>query len=222
VDLPALRQALEANPNIKLIIIDPIMNHLGALKGNAEQELRAGLTPLAMLADKFGVAVVLVTHFNKSIQSESIQRIGGAMGMVGAVRIAWTFTEDKEDGNRKMLPLKANIAPDQGGLIYKIVSQVVEINGQSIEVGKIEFGSTTHASVDSSLKNDKKNGATKLDEAKAWLTDFLSDGLAKPVVDIMLAGDSMGFPKLTLTNAAVKIGCKKDEAADTWQLVQVE
>lgn len=222
VDLPALRKELESNPNVKLIIIDPIMNHLGSLKGNAEQELRAGLTPLGMLADKFGVAVVLVTHFNKSIQSESIQRVGGAMGMVGAVRIAWTFTEDKEDGHRKMLPLKANIAPDTGGLIYKIVSQVVEINGQSEAVGKIEFGHASHSSVDSSLKNDAKNGVGKMDEAKAWLTEFLSDGVAKPVIDIQLAGDSMGFGKSTLLNAAIKIGCKKDEVADTWQLVKVE
>ena len=233
VDLPALRKALEANPNVKLIIIDPIMNHLGSLKGNAEQELRAGLTPLGMLADKFGVAVVLVTHFNKSIQSESIQRVGGAMGMVGAVRIAWTFTEDKDDGSRKMLPLKANIAPDTGGLVYTIVSQVVEINGQNIEIGKIEFGNASHSSVDSSLKNDAKNGMSKLDEAKAWLQEFLSDGVAKPVSDIVLAGASMGFPKSTLQNAAIKIGCKKigqkspgedDPSAsdETWQLVKVD
>src|ERR1017187_6954659 len=117
VDLPALHDALTANPSIKLVIIDPIMNHLGGLKGNVEQELRSALTPLAKLAEKFSVAVVLVTLFNKSIGQESIQRVGGAMGMVGAVRVAWTFTEDPQDGSRKMLPLKANIAPDTGGLI---------------------------------------------------------------------------------------------------------
>jgi putative DNA primase/helicase len=227
VDLPSLREALESNPNIKLIVIDPIMNHLGSLKGNAEQELRAALTPLGKLAEKFGVAVVLVTHFNKSIGSESIQRVGGAMGMVGAVRIAWTFTEDKDDGNRKMLPLKANLSPDTGGLVYKIVPTIVEVNGQNVDIGKIEFGNVSHSSVDASLKNDAKNGVSKLDEAKVWLAEFLSDGTPKQVDEIYPAGDSMGFGKSTLLNAAIKLGCKKLDgdpggAMPTWQLVKME
>jgi hypothetical protein len=226
MDLPALNDALSSNPSIKLIIIDPIMNHLGGLKGNVEQELRAALTPLAKLAEKFSVAIILVTHFNKSIAQESIQRVGGAMGMVGAVRVAWTFTEDPEDGNRKMLPLKANIAPDTGGLIYKIVSKEVEINGQSQLIGHIQFGDSTHSSVNSSLKNTMGNvPKTKLIEAQEWLTEFLSDGAQHAAHEIGLSAQSMGFNKTTLQNAADKIGCNSVVANDGlvyWQLKKAE
>lgn len=225
VDLPALHDALQSNPNIKLVIIDPIMNHLGGLKGNVEQELRSALTPLAKLAEKFSVAIVLVTHFNKSIGQESIQRVGGAMGMVGAVRVAWTFTEDPQDGSRKMLPLKANIAPDTGGLVYKIVSKDVEINGQSQSIGHIVFGDATHSSVEASLKNTMGNAPkNKIDEAKEWLQDFMSDGNPRLVDEIQLSANSMGFNKTTLSNAAIKIGCtvNVNENKTYWFLAKAE
>ena len=224
-DLPALRRLLEQNPDVKLVIIDPIMNHLGQLKGNSEQELRAGLTPLGRLAQQFGVAMVLVTHFNKNLVADSIQRVGGAMGMVGAVRIAWTFAEDKEDGSRKMLPLKANIAPDTGGLVYKIVSENVEINGQIVSVGKIQWGEATHANVDSALKNDSKNSIAKIDETVSWLMEHLADGNPRLVADIRMSADSMGYKKTVLENAADKIGVIKSTDADgalCWQIKKAE
>ena len=56
VDLPALRETLTANPNIKLVVIDPLLNHLGDANGNREQEVRSILTPLGMLATEFKVA----------------------------------------------------------------------------------------------------------------------------------------------------------------------
>lgn len=226
VDLPALYDTLESNPNIKLVIIDPIMNHLGGLKGNVEQELRSALTPLGKLAEKFGVAVVLVTHFNKSIGQESIQRVGGAMGMVGAVRVAWTFTEDPEDGSRKMLPLKANIAPDTGGLVYEIVSEQVEINGQSQSIGRIQFKNATHSSVNSSLKNTVGNSPKpKLQEVQEWLIEFMADGMERPAHDVWLSAKSMGFQQVTLQNAANKIGCNQWHGVDDviyWQMPKAE
>jgi hypothetical protein len=223
-DLPALRELLEQNPDVKLVIIDPIMNHLGDLSGNSEQELRNGLTPLGKLAEKLGLAIVIVTHFNKNIAAESIQRVGGAMGMVGAVRVAWSFAEDKEDGQRKMLPMKANIAADHGGIEYNIVSVDTEINGQFISVGHIKWGNTTHSSVDSALKNDTQNKpSTKLEDAQKWLEETLADGMPHKASEVLLMAAAMAFKETTLSNAFTKMGGVKykGEAADApwfWQL----
>lgn len=220
-DLATMRQNLEQNPEVKVVIIDPVMNHLGGLKGNNEQELRSALTPLGKLAEQFGVAIIMVTHFNKNIASDSIQRVGGAMGMVGAVRVAWSFAEDKEDGSRKMLPLKANIAPDTGGLEYMIVSADVEINGQIVQVGRIQFGNTTHSSVDAAMKNDPKNAsATKFEEAKKWLEEYLADGNPQAASDILMAAGTLNFKKTTMDNAAIKLGVKRYLAEGVWQWVQ--
>jgi hypothetical protein len=201
-DIPALRETLEQNPEVKVIIIDPIMNHLGRLKGNSEQEVRLGLSPLAKLAEQFGVAIILVTHYNKSQGTDSIQRVGGAMGMVGAVRVAWSFGKNKLNGKMEMTPLKANIAPNTGGLEYEVVSTEVEINGQWVPMGKLEFGEKTHSSADATLSSSKKDeNIPQYKQAAEWLIEHLSNGEPKPAADIYKSAESMGYSEDTMKSA---------------------
>jgi AAA domain-containing protein len=204
-DLPALRKTLEGNPAIRLIVVDPIMNHLGRLEGNSEQELRSALTPLGLLATTFNLAIILVTHFNKSVGMESIQRVGGATGMTGAVRVVWAFAENTDTGTREMLPIKANIAKDFGGLEYEIVDADVEIDGQSVTVGRMVFGKQTHASIDAALK---KNGGTptKIGLTIEWLADFMSDGEPKSYKDVIAAANLKGHEDKIVRNAYKKLG----------------
>ena len=206
-DLAALQSLLESNPDVKVVIIDPIMNHLGKLSGNREQEVRMGLSPLAKIAEKFGVAIILVTHYNKSNTADSIQRVGGAMGMVGAVRVAWSFGENKLTGKMEMTPLKANIAPNTGGLEYQIVSEEVEINGQFISVGKIKFGDVTHANADASLKTPDKEAYVPLyKQCMDWLVEHLSDGEPRKKVDVYKSAETMGFGNAEMSVARPKLG----------------
>ena len=227
-DIPALRTLLEANPDVKVVIIDPIMNHLGQLKGNSEQEVRAGLSPLAKLAETFGVAIILVSHYNKSNQTDSITRVGGAMGMVGSVRVAWAFGEDKEDGKMKMLPLKANIAPNTGGLEYKVVGEEVFINGQFSSEGKIQWGEKTCASVDAAIKmksKDDKQYAWQL--AKDWFAEHLSDNEPHLATEVKAAAGYAGFKEDTLDTAITKLGTVKKFRLENpgswyWQIPKTE
>lgn len=209
-DIPALRELLEANPDIKLVIIDPIMNHLGGLKANSEQEVRSAMSPLAKLAEKHGIAVIIVTHFNKSTNAESIQRVGGAMGMVGSVRVAWTFGEDKEDGKMKMLPLKANIAPNTGGLEYKVVPHEVFINGQYASEGKIQWGDKSCSSIDSAIKfKSKDDKPFPYQLAMIWLKDHLADGEPHAMLEVKAAAEYADFSSVTLNTACDKLGIVK-------------
>jgi hypothetical protein len=191
------------------------MNHLGKLSGNSEQEVRSGLSPLGKLAEKFGVAVILVTHYNKSHAADGIQRVGGAMGMVGAVRVAWSFGEDKVDGKMKMVPLKANIAPNTGGLEYQVISEEVEINGQYVTVGRIEFGDVTHSTVGDSLQMKTKDSVVPVyQQCMEWLTEFLADGTPKLQVDVNACALSMGYKPDTLKTACHKLGTVKKTRPD--------
>ena len=226
-DLPALRKLLEENSALRLVIIDPVMNHLGKLNGNSEQELRSALTPLGLLAAQFSLAVILVTHFNKSFNAESIQRTGGAMGMVGAVRIVWSFSEDPDTGTRQMLPLKANISKDTGGLKYDIENTQVEIDGQSVSVGHMKFGDATHASVDSAIKNGG-TPKSKIGQTLSWLSDRLSDGEPVLMSQIIAEGNVKGHEDDIIKNAYGKLGGKitpvmsGDLVADwLWQIPKV-
>jgi hypothetical protein len=222
-DLPALRVMLEENPNIRLVTIDPIMNHLGKVKGNSEQELRSALTPLGKLAEHFHVAIVIVTHFNKTLGTEAIQRVGGAMGMVRAVRLAWTFAEDKDTGTRSMVPLKANVVKDVGGLEYTIENKDLEIEGKTAPTGYIVFGDKSHITVDSVLKG-KEGKASKISEAISWLSDYLSDGEPHSAKDAINSGAvAAQFTDKLLSNALKKLGGTSTKkpgagAGNMWQI----
>ncbi len=203
-DIPGLREKLDQHPEVKVVVIDPIMNHLGKLKGNSEQEVREGLTPLAKLAEMSGAAIILVTHYNKSQNTDSIQRVGGAMGMVGAVRVAWSFGKDKVDGKMKMTPLKANIAPNTGGLEYEIVSTDVEIDGHWIPMGKMQFGDKTHSSVDATLSSTSKDAVVpQYKLAAEWLVNHLANGEVYAAAEVYTSAGYAGFSE-SIVKQAVK------------------
>ena len=208
-DLPALRNNLEKHPNIKLVVIDPLFNHLGTLKGNVEQEMRSALTPLASLAEQFKVAIILVTHFNKNVAAEAIQRVGGAQAVVGSVRVAWLFAKSKDDEDqRSMISLKANItdAKSKGGLDYDTVPVNVIIDGKPTEVGRISWGKTTHQSAANAMSTDPNNaGLTKIEKAKLWLTKFLASGEPMQASHVQDAGLLAGFTPRTTQRASHEI-----------------
>jgi hypothetical protein len=221
-DLPALRKMLEKYPAIKLIVIDPISNHLGGLKMNMEQELRAALSPLGELAKNFKVAVLIVAHFNKSVGAEVIQRIGGAMAMVGAVRIAWGFGE--HDGSLKMVNIKGNIGPDVGGLEYEILGKDLIIENTTTNIGYLQWGDTSHETAQTVLSADPANKTNKTKQAMDFLIDHLKGGVVRPATDIIISAEAHGFKLGTLTIASqvlgmvkTKVGAGKD-AKGFWQL----
>jgi hypothetical protein len=221
VDLPALRKVLEDNKDIKIVVIDPISNHLGSLAMNKEQELRAALTPLAALAEKLHVAIIIVAHFNKSDSQSAIQRVGGAMGMVGAVRIAWSF--GTHDGVGKMTLLKGNVVANKGGLEYAIISKNIPIKDQPTPIGRIEWGDVTQDDSQTVLSSGFDKGPNKMQQAMAFLIDHLQGGIIRPAAEVMAQAKTMGFKPSTLKNAGSQLNIIKTftggkDGAWLWQL----
>ena len=149
------------------------------------------------------------------------------MGMVGAVRVAWSFGENKLTGKMEMTPLKANIAPNTGGLEYQIVSEEVEINGQFISVGKIKFGNVTHASADAALKTPDKEAFVPLyKQCMDWLVEHLSDGQPHSKPDVYMSAEAMGYKVDTMKMARQKLGATvkyfKGSGADAPWYLQIE
>ena len=56
MDIPAIEKKLASNPNIRLLVIDPISNYLGEVSMVAEQEVRSILIPLKRAAEKYNIA----------------------------------------------------------------------------------------------------------------------------------------------------------------------
>jgi hypothetical protein len=217
-DLPSLRKALVDNPNVKLVVIDPVMNHLGEINGNKEQEVRKVLTPLGVLAQEFKVAIILVAHFNKRSDVEAISRVGGAMAIVGCVRCAWTFTESRDDEEtRLMLPLKANIAKTDTGIDYEIETVEVPIADEMMEIAHIKWGSESTEKASSALSSFNQTKLTKTDKACAWIATTLADGKQHHVGKLLEIAALSGHEAQNVQRAYKKLsGLKPAKKADGW------
>jgi hypothetical protein len=151
--------------------------------------------------------MVIVTHYNKNITSDAIQRVGGAMGMVGAVRVAWSFSQDKDSGVRSMLRMKGNIIKDQGGLEYEIVGTDITIDGKLADYGRTVFGKKSDAFIETAINNQKKIG--KVEAAMGWLSVYLADGKPHPAGEVYSAGAVAGqYEDHNLKRAYKKLGGK--------------
>ena len=118
-DIAAMESCLQANPNIRLVVIDPVSSYLGSAKMMDEQAVRGVLNPLVALAEKLGICVLTIMHLNKKIDLDAVNRVGGAMAFVGIPRLAWVFAkkpkaeefeeELEPDNTIYMMKLKGNI-----------------------------------------------------------------------------------------------------------------
>ena len=184
-DVQEVEKLLKENPEIRLIIIDPISSYLGDANMNREQEVRRVLTPLKKLADKSGVAIVMIMHFNKNSEANAIHRIGGAVAFTGVSRTSWVFLPEEGTDNRLMLRLKNNLAHTKGGLVYKIDSRTVEVSDGITSQPFVEFTGKNASTAQDVLKvpgaeptrsPEQGRPSEKRESAEDWLRNFLSEG----------------------------------------------
>jgi archaellum biogenesis ATPase FlaH len=221
-DLQALETTLKQNPQIKLVVIDPISSFLGRANMNKEQEVRAILTPLKNLAARCQVAIVCVMHLNKSSDQSAIHRIGGAVAFTGVARACWLFTDDPEDKTRHlMVRVKNNIAKASGGLSYRTAAKPVVIDGFETPQPYVEWLGETETAASDILVAGGPVGRPpeKATGAKEWLTAFLADG-EQTAVDVERHGRQAGHALGTLRRAKdeLKIVSQKIENRWYWML----
>ncbi len=200
-DLPALEDAVRAVPDCRLVIIDPVTAYLGgAVDSHKAAEVRALLAPLGALAARCGVAVLAVTHLNKSAGGPAIYRAMGSLAFAAAARAAWAVTRDRDDPRRRlMLPLKNNLAPDLGGLAYSI--EAMGAGGQPVLAWEPE---PVALSADEALGPDRGDGGAT-ERAAEWLADALADG-PQPARELFERAERAGIRKRTLERAKGRVG----------------
>ena len=107
-DIPWLEDRIRET-EAKFVAIDPAMSFLSA-NANSYQSVHRALSLLAAMAQRTGVAVVLVRHLNKSGGSNPLYRGAGSIGLIGAVRSALLVGLDPSDpGLRILAQTKTNL-----------------------------------------------------------------------------------------------------------------
>jgi replicative DNA helicase len=110
----------------KLVIIDPLMAYLPAdVNAHRDQDMRRALRLLSGLAERTGAAVIVVRHLNKSEGTSPIQRGGGSIGIIAAVRSGLLLAKDPDDPTGLVLAsFKSNVGPSPASLRLRLVSEV--------------------------------------------------------------------------------------------------
>jgi putative DNA primase/helicase len=207
-DLPALEAAILKVSDCRLVVIDPITAYLGETDSHKNAEIRGLIAPLAALAAKLGVAVLCVTHLNKSAKGPAIYRAIGSIAFAAAARAVWAVIKDTDNPRRRlMLPAKNNLGPDTLGLAYTI--EPYGPGGAPVvawEAGPVEV------SADDALQAEgDKEGREDGDQAQAWLHEALKDG-PMPAADVLAQGKANGFTQKAIREAFHVLGCLRKKA----------
>ncbi len=201
-DLPALEAAIPLVESCRLVVIDPVTAYLGGVDSHKNAEIRGLLAPLGELATRHRVAVVAVTHLNKSGGGPAIYRAMGSLAFAAAARAAWAVSKDKDEPRQRLLlPIKNNLAPDTGGLGYRI-----EAGGNGCPAVAWE-PDPVNVSADDALAGDRDEGGgrTERDDAAEWLADLLAHG-PRPARDVERDARDAGYSIATVRRAKAAIG----------------
>lgn len=201
-DIPDVERAQKQTPGVRLVIIDPISAYLPAdSDSHNNAEIRQVLTPLAKLAAQYRVAIVMVTHLNKSSGSRAMYRATGSLAFTAAARSAWLVTKDTNDPRRRLvLPIKNNLGNDSNGLGYSIVDGAVAWEPDPVAMTADEALAQEAGACD--------GRGTKRDAAADWLIELLRAG---PVAaaDVEQQAGEAGLSWSTIRRAADALRVKR-------------
>jgi hypothetical protein len=209
-DVPRLETHAK-NVGARLVVIDPLNAHLGdEVSTKSDHSVRRALAPLAGMAQRLGVAVVVVAHLNKAQGTDAIYRVGGSIGLVGGARSLLVFTRDPddpdgEDGDRRALGhVKSNWARLAPTCTYSHETATVTVGGATVETNRLhDLGESDIAGTGLLGVDPDDSPASKLERAEELLADLLGDGQRHRSKEIKDAAKAQGIPERTIKRAAL-------------------
>ena len=206
-DLNVLETMLQEIGGASLIIIDVIDSYMGKTDTHRNAAVRGVLAPIKDLAARRRVAVLGLTHFSKDQSNRSpVLRFTGSIGFIGQARAGWVITPEVDDegeptGRKLMVRAKGNLAPDPGGLAYRIETTIV---GDGIVAPRIVWDGLVNLNAAQALApadDDKR----PREEAIDWLKGYLGD-CARPSADAIKEASKIGIKERTLERARRQLG----------------
>jgi len=197
-----LERELDKNPDIKLIVLDPLTAFLGTkIDYFKDPDVRLKLIPLKELAEGRKISILGVVHFNKKEDSELITRIGGSMAFAGVARsvlgVSYDSRETDPDNQdvRLLSSLKMNLDRKPDTLAFKINSSL-----------KIEF-EPKPVLIDAEVLFSKESRERKQKQSLSdiWLQDYLTEHPDSISREVVKAAEEEGIPRPSIYRAKSKL-----------------
>jgi hypothetical protein len=207
-DVRHLESAMDQVSDCKLLVLDPVSAFVGGTDSHNNAEVRGILAPLAELAQRKGVAVVMVTHLNKGA-GDAIYRMMGSVAFTAAARASWAVAVDKEDPDRRLfVPVKNNLGNDRQGYAYRVESvppfQAGDLTLYDQPVLRWEEEPISVTANEALAPAEERS---ERDEAAEWIQDQLAHG-PRPVKELQSEANAAGLGWDTVKKAKAKVGVK--------------
>lgn len=211
--IQSLEATLEVIDNPRLLIIDPISAYMGEVDSHNNAEVRGLFASLSKLAEQFNVAVLCVSHLNKSEQTKAAYRTMGSLAFTAAARAAWMVTADPVDRSRRLLlPIKFNIGSEPTGLGFRVKESRIIWEEEPLEM---------HA--DDGLRGSSRsehNPRQQRDLAKQWICQQFRGAPRIPTREIMRRAREDGVSEATLRRAAAELEVDTIQVDGVWTWVR--
>jgi hypothetical protein len=227
-DMEGLLNAAQRIGNVKMLILDPIVN---AVSGDSHKntEVRRGLQPVVDFGTRTGCAILGITHFSKgSVGRSPLERLVGslAFGALARVVMVAATRENQDDAptSRIFMRAKSNIGPDDGGYGYDLeqtpIPEKPEISASRVAWGKAIDGKARDVLNQAEAVKDSESSA--IAEARAFLREALGEG-QKTASEVEAEAKEYGIQFRTVRRAkdgmvVVRKGTKEEGGKWFWSL----
>jgi AAA domain len=200
-----------------MLIVDPLMAALGGkVDAHRDQDVRRALALIADMAERTGVAVVVVRHMNKSGGGNPMYRGGGSIGIIGAARSALLFGRHPDDPERRVMArLKGNLAPGYPSLSYTMEGTEIASEDGSIVTVRVVWEGETSATAADLLQPPETDDESARDRAIKFLKTYLASG-EKSAVEVEVAAEEADISIRTLKRAKKAAGARSVKKPGGW------
>ena len=188
----------------RLVVLDPIQGFLGAaVDMHRANEIRPLMKRVAVLAEKYHCAIILIGHMNKNSNGKSSYRGLGSIDFQAAARSVLIVGRIKDEPEiRVVCHVKSSLAPEGKSIAFRLDKDT-----------GFEWIGEYDISADDLLSGD--NRGQKVHEAKEFLKEILVSGSVAQT-KVAEEAESRGIKKKTLWNAKKELEIESVKIGNQW------
>lgn len=188
----------------RLVVLDPIQGFLGTdVDMHRANEIRPLMKRVAVLAEKYHCAIILIGHMNKNSNGKSSYRGLGSIDFQAAVRSVLIVGRIKDEPEiRVVCHVKSSLAPEGKSIAFRLDKDT-----------GFEWIGEYDISADDLLSGD--NRGQKIHEAKEFLKEILVSGSVAQT-KVAEEAESRGIKKKTLWNAKKELEIDSVKIGNQW------
>ena len=188
----------------RLVVLDPIQGFLGTdVDMHRANEIRPLMKRVAVLAEKYHCAIILIGHMNKNSNGKSSYRGLGSIDFQAAARSVLIVGRIKDEPEiRVVCHVKSSLAPEGKSIAFRLDKDT-----------GFEWIGEYDISADDLLSGD--NRGQKIHEAKEFLKEILVSGSIAQT-KVAEEAESRGIKKKTLWNAKKELEIDSVKIGNQW------